>query len=146
MNSSTQKVKRSVKGVILITLASIYLLFSVGIMKATHFCMGRKASVSYFTSESDKCICSLYAGEKDDCCDDEHEVIRLDDEQKVIQTFSISNPVFIQLEDFTSSQLIASIIPVKPQQIKVTEVFSPPPVALFKVHCSFVYYDEELIG
>lgn len=32
-----------------LTLSAIYLLFSVGIIKATHFCMGREASVAYFT-------------------------------------------------------------------------------------------------
>lgn len=48
----------------------MYLLLSVGIVKASHFWMGREASVSCFTAEAERCPCGLVAGEEDHCCDD----------------------------------------------------------------------------
>src|SRR5688572_29144609 len=96
--------------VIFVTLAAIYLLFSIGVMKATHFCMGREASVTFFSGESQKCGCSLFAGENDSCCDDEHELLKIKDDQNQTTGYTIQIPQLYILEDLYTERLITSRI------------------------------------
>jgi hypothetical protein len=90
-----------------LVLVSVYLLFSIGILKATHFCMGREASVSFFTTESKKCGCSTYAEEKDHCCHDTQDLLKLDKEQKAISKLSLNVPEWLLLEKIYTEQLVA---------------------------------------
>jgi hypothetical protein len=132
------------KGAILLML-SVYLLFSVGILKATHFCMGREASVVFFSSEAKKCPCSLYAGEKGDCCDDEHEVLRIEDEQKVISKLSMPIPAW-KLERIYTKQFVAQIETVTRSIFDTNDSPLPPKIPLWKVNCSLVFYDDARIA
>ena len=93
-----------------LVLVSIYILFSVGIIKATHFCMGREASVQFFSSEAKKCPCSLYAKEKSTCCDDQHELLKIEDEQKVISSVSTPLPVWKIERIFTERLLTFTVL------------------------------------
>ena len=127
-----------------LVLVSVYLLFSVGILKATHFCMGREASVSFFTTESEKCGCSLYAEEKNNCCDDKQDLLKLDKEQKTISKLSLNVPQWMVLEKLYSEQLVA-FNKTETASFDTTDS-SPPDIPLFKFHCSFVFYDDEMIG
>lgn len=128
------------------SLVAIYSLFSIGILKATHFCMGREASVAFFSAEADKCFCSKFMNEENTCCDDEHEVIRLEDEQKSITVFSLSVPQWFVLEKLYTVRLIAlQKLPVERSVFDLSH-FPPPKIPLFKTHCSYVFYDEELVG
>src|SRR5688500_15784674 len=94
--------------VLLLTIAAIYLLFSVGVMKSTHFCMGREASVTFFSAESKKCACSLFSTEKDSCCDDEHEVLRVENDHQHVTAYTIHLPQLYILEDLYTERLITS--------------------------------------
>jgi hypothetical protein len=125
-------------------LAAIYLMFSVGVIKVTHFCMGREASVTYFSSEPKNCSCLLDASEKNHCCSDKNEVIKIKDEQKTIQAYTIRVPQLYILEDLYTERLITSLAVEKVMQAPDDVDVSPPPVPLFKSHCSFVFYDGEL--
>jgi hypothetical protein len=128
------------KGAILLTL-SVYLLFSVGILKGTHFCMGREASVVFFSAETKKCPCALYAGEKGDCCDDEHEVLRIEDEQKVISKMSMPIPVW-KLERIYTKQLVVEAETFTNTVLDSDDNPMPPKIPLWKVNCSLVFYDD----
>ena len=127
-----------------VSLAAVYITFSVGVMKATHFCMGREASVTYFSSESKKCACSLYAPETNRCCSDKHEVLKIEDEQKTIQAYTIRIPQLYILEDLYTERLITSLTGDNLAKEPIEVDVSPPPIPLFKTHCSFVFYDSEL--
>jgi hypothetical protein len=120
----------------------MYVFLSVGILKATHFCMGREASVVFFSSEAKKCACSLYAGEKNDCCDEQHEVLRIDDEQKVITTMSLPVPVW-KLERIFTEQYIAIAETIRSIERPLPDIGFPLSVPLWKSHCSLVFYDDE---
>ena len=126
-----------------ILLIAVYLVLSIGILKATHFCMGREASVAFFTTESQKCVCSQYMGEKNSCCDDEQELVKLDSSQKIISVLSLNLPQWMVIEKIYTEQLVA----FHTNQNTDRPAFindSPPPVPLFKIYCSFVFYDDEL--
>jgi hypothetical protein len=135
------------KGILLL-LVSAYLLFSIGIIKATHFCMGREASVAFFSSQAKKCPCSIYASasEKNSCCDDSHELLRLEDEQKVISNFSLAIPRWFVLEKLYTIQLVADVQSEELLKADWTAEHLPPKVPLWKTNCSLLFYDDELIA
>jgi hypothetical protein len=125
-------------------LVGMYLLFSVGILKSTHFCMGRKASETYFTTESKKCGCSAFMEENNDCCDDEQGLLKIDNEQKTISIFSLSVPQWMVIEKIYTEQLVAKAEPVN---LSFTDRQLPPPDRpLFQLYCSLVFYDDDLIA
>ena len=74
-------------------MAAVYLLFSVGVVKATHFCMGKEASVSFFTVEAEACACSLSESAQVPCCSDEQGLLKLENSQKTLSFFQIGMPV-----------------------------------------------------
>ncbi len=119
-----------------IFLTCLYLLFSVGIIKATHFCMGREASVAFFTTETEKCPCSLFAG-KSSCCADENDLIRLDNEQKVFSTFNLSGPEWIVLENLYTGKLLA-VEDDLPSAYYHTNESRPLKIPRWKFNCSLV--------
>ena len=126
---------------IALLLLSVYLMFSVGIIKATHFCMGREASIALFTTEAEKCACSIYAGEKDTCCDDDHELIRLEGEQKIISTFTLSSPQFFYVDELYTETFVA-LSEGKRDWVHPADDARQPKVPRWKMHCSLVLYDE----
>jgi len=129
----------------LLVMCALYLLFSVGIIKATHFCMGREASVAYFTSESKKCPCSLFAKERNNCCDDTRDLLKLEDSQKTLSAFELHFPDLTLLGELYSAATVD--VNSSPGLIRtVAEDEQPPPKILFKIHCSFVFYDKKSIA
>jgi len=128
----------------ILMLVSIYILFSIGILKATHFCMGREASVSFFTTEAKKCGCSAYAEEKNRCCDDKQDLLKIKNEQKTISKLSLNVPEWMILEKIYTEQWVALNETVA-TGIEASDP-APPDIPLFKFHCSFVFYDDEMIA
>lgn len=125
------------------TLAAVYTLFSIGVIKATHYCMGREASVSYFTSESRKCACSLFSAEKESCCEDEHEVVRIEDDHTFFLGFEFSIPELPELDDLYTRQFLAVFVSNK-VGFPDTSDAPPPKIPLYTFHCSLVFYDDEV--
>jgi hypothetical protein len=145
MKSKHFNLKQLMGKVMAIFLVSVYALFSVGIIKATHFCMGRQASVALFSKQAKKCPCSIYATEKDSCCDDEHQLIRIENEQKVFSSLSVSLPCWIEFEKLYTKRLITSVETASHWSDQPDH--SPPPkIPLWKFHCSIILYDDRVIG
>jgi hypothetical protein len=129
----------------LMAFAATYLLFSIGILKSTHYCMGRESSVVLFSADAHGCACSvLFSGADKGCCDDEHEVIKISDDHKNIGNYIIRIPQLYILDDLYTTRLITSTVsPEKTLNHKETEELRPPRLPLFKTNCSFVFYDNE---
>lgn len=105
--------------------------------------MGREKSTKVFSFESKKCPCSAFLPANNDCCDDKHELLIVDDFQT--QALSLAPPVpdFFHIGETYSIQPEQTFAYASTQYIK--PVFSPPPrESLFKINCSFVFYDDEL--
>jgi hypothetical protein len=121
----------------------IYLLMSVGVGKTTHYCMGREKSTKIFSYEAKKCPCSLFFAENNDCCDDEHQLLIIDDSQTQSVAFVPSVPDFFPMGEIYCESLSQIFVQTSTQYIRAD--FSPPPKEpLFKINCSFVFYDSEL--
>ncbi len=120
----------------------IYLLMSVGVVKTTHYCMGREKSTKIFSYEAKKCECSLFFP-KNDCCHDKHEILIIDDSQSQTLTFVPPMPDFFEMGAVYHDQPEQIFVHTSTQYL--TPDLSPPPKEpLFITHCSFVFYDSEL--
>jgi hypothetical protein len=129
--------------ILAILLLSVYMLFSVGIIKATHFCMGRESSVQFFTAESKKCPCSVYAEERDSCCDDEHELLKIDDDHRTIAKASLSIPVW-KIERIFTDRLLTDLVFSLEVSLIEQQSEIPPKIPLWKAHNCYVFYDDGL--
>lgn len=118
----------------------IYLLLSIGVIKATHFCMGSESSVALFTAEAEKCPCSLHGDKRDPCCDDRHELLRIENEQKILTPPVVAKPSWIVLEADSPPERS----PGEGSPGMTTYAGHPVPdkIPRWKIHCSFLFYDD----
>ncbi|HEY0743722.1 MAG TPA: hypothetical protein VGD40_19785 [Chryseosolibacter sp.] len=141
MQRAIKKSLNHINKAIALVLVLVYVLFSVGVIKATHFCMGREASVQFFTAETKKCLCSQYVEEKNSCCDDEHELIRLDDEQKTISGISAPLPIW-KVERIFTERLLTLTIVSQPADAINESAKAPPKVPIWKANRCYVFYND----
>jgi len=107
--------------------------------------MGRVKSSSFFSFDSEKCFCSLFAfPASKSCCDDESTLIKIEDDQALAWTVSVT-PEFYSIYELT--------LPVSDNNSEVSrpvtiEDNGPPgnPTPLFVKHCSLILYSEESIA
>lgn len=122
----------------------IYLLLSVGVVKTTHYCMGREKSTELFSFESKKCPCSLFLPENGACCKDEHELLSVDDTQSITASFAPVTPGFFLIGCTFNPDSNEGIIEQSLTQFITLDFLPPPKVPLYKINCSLVFYDDEL--
>jgi hypothetical protein len=121
----------------------IYLLMSVGVAKTTHYCMGRAKSTKIFSFESKKCPCSIFLPENNPCCEDEHEVLIIDDSQTQTLALAPVAPEFFVIADLLNDEK-KQIIEKSDKRFLIADFSPPPKIPLFKTNCSFVFYDGDL--
>lgn len=136
-NNSRQKWSHY-KLILVSMMAAVYLLFSVGIVKATHFCMGREDSVAFFTSEAKSCPCAL--AEIASCCSDEQGLLKLEHSQKNFSFFQLSLPTLWVLREVYTRSLDAGEEVARAG----VDASDPPPLltSLYKLYCNYVFYGE----
>jgi hypothetical protein len=122
----------------------LYLLFSVGVVKSTHFCMGREASVAFFTADAPKCGCTSFNEEGADCCDNQQELLKVDDSQKDFSALQLPDPGLALIGFIYADGLYP--------RCSLARTASSPvcnhPLggrALYQLHCSLVFYDRKSI-
>lgn len=131
------------RSIVVMTLVMVYLLFSVGILKATHLCKGREASVTYFSAEADPCACSLFAEGEDHCCDNTRDLLKLENSQKTFSFFKLTVPTLSVVGDlYTLPPVTEGTASASVQHFDTAH--QPPPKVLFKLYCSFVLYDSSM--
>jgi len=119
----------------------VYLTLTVGVAKTTHYCMGREKHSSLFSSTTKKCGCSLFLQASSACCDDQHEIVKIDDDQAGSHALSIAAPEFSLLgEVFTLNDEIVSVHASR-QHCEIELDPPPPKVPLYQSFCSLVFYD-----
>jgi hypothetical protein len=129
-----------VKKLAVISLASLYLLLSVGIAKSTHFCMGREQNSSLFSFESKKCPCFRSADQTKSCCADEQELVKLENDQSASQLIHLLSPEFNLIGELFSEE--QEVVLPQSALLVVAEVNAPPPkVPIYQSICSLVFYE-----
>jgi hypothetical protein len=130
------------KKLIAIAFTCVYLTLTVGVVHATHYCMGRVDSTTLFSFESDKCLCELFAAAADrSCCDDEVNLIKIVNDQTGSTPLSISPEFFSMWENHFS--IAAERIIVNGPTF-LTNHDKPPgkEIPLFVQHCSLILYSD----
>ena len=135
----------TVKKLFAIAFTCVYLTLAVGVVHTTHYCMGRVNSSTLFSFQSAKCPCfvaSKYG--KDTCCEDEHEIIKIDDDHAASSVVSLA-PVFFEIGNILNESPSVEIS--QGLKTNVDQSLPPPdPIPLFTKHCSLVFYDDEMIA
>jgi hypothetical protein len=108
--------------------------------------MGRVKSQVLFTYESVKCPCyDLARYGKSDCCNDEHETLKIDDDHAASSVVSLV-PAFFEIREVV---VLASIFEKdRDSHTDASDESLPPPdkIPLFTKHCSLVFYDDQMIA
>jgi hypothetical protein len=104
--------------------------------------MGRVKSSVLFSFESVKCPCYLFAKDanKRTCCNDEHEVIKIEDDH------AASHIVALWPDYFVVGEVFSQVFSAEPRQEFLTSFDENPPppnpIPLFTKYCSLVFYDD----
>ena len=130
----------TVKKLFAIAFTCVYLTLTVGVVQTTHYCMGRVKSQVLFSYESIKCPCSVLAKySKSDCCNDEHEILKIDTDHAASSVVSLV-PAFFEIG-------VVFVLFIEIQKDNkddfafADQALPPPKVPLFTKHCSLVFYD-----
>jgi hypothetical protein len=136
----------TVKKLFAIAFTCVYLTLAVGVVRTTHYCLGRVKSSSLFSFETAKCPCYLFARSVNNkCCADEHEIIKIEDDHSASTVVSVAAEFFEIGLLFESIQLTNNAVVHVNQQVEE----SPPPLSdipLFTKHCSLIFYDADMIA
>jgi hypothetical protein len=129
-----------VKKIASLSIACLYLLLSIGIAKSTHFCMGREQGSALFTFESKKCPCFRLMEETKSCCGDEHELVKIENDQSAGQVLASPIPNFnligeLFFQDIETISFSDSFEFVEPRNLP------PPKVPIYQSICSLVFYE-----
>ncbi|MCA6366477.1 MAG: hypothetical protein IM631_22080 [Cytophagales bacterium] len=126
----------------LIILACFYLLLSVGIAKSTHFCMGREQNSSLFSFEAKKCPCFRSMEKAKSCCEDEHEIVKIEDDHSTSQVVHSPTPTYNLISVFFFE--IENLFP-QPELFSFAELdLVPPKIPIYEAVCSLVFYESEV--
>lgn len=131
-----------------IAFTCVYLHLSVGVVKTTHYCMGRESSFSLYSFQTNKCGCSFFLSnlEKNSCCHDESQFLVLDDDQTPSFSISLSSPEFYFIANLNVSRVLVSNYGNSAAHTVLTFTDIPPPKEpLYKVFCSYTLYEEEAV-
>jgi hypothetical protein len=122
-----------------IAIALVYLALSVGIAKSTHFCMGRPLPSSVFSFESKKCVCEKSA-QPDDCCDDEIEIIKIENDQFTGLVLHSPAPEFSLICELVFEP-VKTVVQHSSFEFAVEHNLPPPKVPIYQKICSLVFYE-----
>lgn len=132
-----------------IAFTCVYLHLSVGVVKTTHYCMGRESSSIFYTFEAKRCGCSLFLSnlEKNSCCHDESELIVIDEDQTPTSSLSLTSPDYFAIAELYSTGAEFTLSLTKNESdFYLNNNLPPPKEPLYKVLCAYTLYEEELMS
>jgi hypothetical protein len=128
-----------------IAFTCVYLTLTVGVVRTTHYCMGRVKSSAFFSFDTQKCACALFAKPTSkSCCNDEHTLIAIEDDHSASTSLSVT-PEFFAISDLGYSQPNDEV-DHSPGATSVEDSPPMPDIPLFLRHCSLILFDEESIA
>jgi hypothetical protein len=104
--------------------------------------MGREQNSSLFSFEAKKCPCFRSMGTTKSCCEDEHEIVKIEDDHSTSQVAQSPTPTFNLISVFFFET--ETLFP-KPEQLSFAELdLAPPKIPIYKAVCSLVFYESEV--
>lgn len=105
--------------------------------------MGRAKSAEIFSFEAKKCPCGQFIPQNSGCCHDEHEIIKIDDDQSSTSFSVVIVPDLIELgEIFTPDTDKIGLASLWFSNNRNTDYLIPPE-PIFKLNCSYMFYDDQ---
>jgi hypothetical protein len=129
-----------VKKLAILGIVSLYLILSIGIARSTHFCMGREQTPSFFSFESKKCPCFRLTQKSKSCCEDEHELIKIENDQSASQVLLTPIPSFNLISELLFDEM-NSFTSLSAFQFIDVRNLPPPKVPIYQSICSLVFYE-----
>jgi len=104
-------------------LTLMYMTVSSGIAMEIHYCMGKRAGIEFYGSDSDKCGRCGMTEKKTGCCHDEHKFYKLSDDHK-----NVSNTISFSAGDIAISNDVPLFNWTAPADVTIAAVnnHSPP--------------------
>ena len=110
----------------IVILMVCYLAASSGVIVNFHYCMNKLASTEFFAAENKKCgKCGMNIHKSKGCCHDEVQVVKLEDDQKVVSGISFELAQLDELVQIPSAFISTSFINSEPQH-RHYDNHSPP--------------------
>jgi hypothetical protein len=124
-----------------IAFTCVYLTLTVGVAKTTHYCMGQEKSSSLFSFTTKKCACSLFSSALNNCCNEDSQLVKIQDDQSGGPVLEMAAPVLNFLANIYSFDK-AIVLEYKYRFCTADKFDQPPrPVPLYQSLCSLVFYD-----
>jgi hypothetical protein len=94
-----------------IAFTCVYLHLTVGVVKTTHYCLGRESGFSYYSFSVKSCACSAFLSklEKSPCCSDKTDLIQLDEDQTATVFASLTEPELFELGNLYETIAVSTI-------------------------------------
>jgi len=104
--------------------------------------MGREQNSSLFSFEAKKCPCFRSMEKAKSCCEDEHEIVKIEDDQSTSQVVHSPTPTFNLISVFFFE--IENLFP-QPELFSFAELdLAPPKIPIYEAVCSLVFYESEV--
>jgi hypothetical protein len=124
-----------------IAFTCVYLTLTVGVAKTTHYCMGQEKNSSLFSFTTKKCACSLFSAQLNGCCEEDSQIVKIEDDQSGGLVLELAPPVLNFLSEIYSFDR-ATILKYDYRYCSTDKFDQPPqPVPLYQSHCSLVFYE-----
>jgi len=102
-----------------------YLLVTTGVVKVSHFCMNRLASISFYEGQGKTCDkCGMHK-EAHGCCHDIGTLVKLDSAHQKVSTSSPELPIFSE-QPLLETKYLLSALRNTPEN--ATILVHPPPL------------------
>jgi hypothetical protein len=104
--------------------------------------MGREQNSSLFSFEAKKCPCFRSMEKAKSCCEDEHEIVKIEDDQSTSQVVHSPTPTFNLIATFFFKE--ETLFPQSEQLSFADLDLTPSKIPIYKAVCSLVFYESEV--
>jgi hypothetical protein len=106
--------------------------------------MGRVQHSSFFSFDTKKCPCFRLGDLAKSCCEDEHELVKIEDSQYASQLIHPPSPEF-NLIGKLFFESVEVLLPYSTLLQSIAKANSPPPkVPIYQAICSLVFYEAKV--
>jgi hypothetical protein len=102
--------------------------------------MGRALPSSVFSYETKKCFCGDVK-EKDDCCKNQFELVKIENDQSSSQVVDSPSPEFNFIGEIFSEVTIESVVHNQFNEFVADNNQPPPKIPIYQINCSFIFYE-----
>lgn len=126
-----------------IVLASLILLFNLGLSFSVHYCKDKIAGISFYHQETEPCIekttsCCANVSSHHACCSNKQIKVEKNSDDVLVNTFSFQlDQVFLNADWSSNFNTFSGFTNSSNVFAFYCDANAPP---LYKLHCQFIFY------